>query len=184
MRSRSIPLHYTFMDLRDFSHKTDSTCRNRQNVYLENQMKSNLFRSNLFKRKGEVHVLFFIPLYVFSWCFKSHEISLQGNLAKEYFLPFGKKRKGNYVCKKNKTGNCMISLHVTNVYNEAKNKTVILHSFAKKTNVSYYIIFFKTLLRTFSCDLCYFDRRIISSYCEKRKVNYYIWKKNKRANTL
>ena len=30
----------------------------------------------------------------------------------------------------------------------------------------------------FSCDLCYSDRRIILSYCEKRKVNYYVCKKN------
>ena len=58
-----------------------------------------------------------------------------------------------------------------------------------KTKVSYYIIlrekqkhhyvtFFQTLLRMFSCDLCYSDRRIILSYCEKRKVNYYVCKKN------
>ena len=41
-----------------------------------------------------------------------------------------------------------------------------------KTKVSYYITFFQTLLRTFSCDLCYSDRRIILSHCEKMKVNH------------
>ena len=65
-----------------------------------------------------------------------------------------------------------------------KNKSIILHSFARKTKVSYYITFFQTLLKTFSCGLCHSDRRIILSYCEKRKVKYYVCMKNKRASTL
>ena len=69
--------------------------------------------------------------------------------------------------------------HVTNIYTERKYQSIILHSFARKTKVSYYITFFQTLLRMFSCDLCYSDRRIILSYCEKRKVNYYVCKKKK-----
>ena len=56
--------------------------------------------------------------------------------------------------------------------------------FARKTKASYYITFFQTLLKTFSCGLCYSDRTIIFSYCEKRKVNYDVCKKNKRASTL
>ena len=53
-----------------------------------------------------------------------------------------------------------------------KNKSVILHSFASKTKVSCYITFFQTILRPFSCDFWYSDRRIILSlYYEKRKVN-------------
>ena len=64
--------------------------------------------------------------------------------------------------------------HVTNIYTERKNKSIILHSFARKTKVSYYITFFQTLLKTFSYGLCYSDRRIILSYCKKRKVNYYV----------
>ena len=67
--------------------------------------------------------------------------------------------------------------HVTNIYTERKNKSIIIHFFVRKTKV-YYITFFQTLLRTFSCDLCYSDRRIILSYCEERKVNYYVYKKN------
>ena len=68
--------------------------------------------------------------------------------------------------------------HVTNIYTERKNKSIILHSFARKIKVSYYIPFFQTLLRTFSSDTCYSDRRIILSYCEKRKVTYYVCKKS------
>ena len=39
--------------------------------------------------------------------------------------------------------------HVTNIYTVDKNKSIILHSFARKTKVSYYITFFQTLLKTF-----------------------------------
>ena len=60
------------------------------------------------------------------------------------------------------------------LYCGGKNKSIILHSFARKTKVSYYITFFQTLLKTFSYSLCYSDRRIILSYCKKRKVNYYV----------
>ena len=38
---------------------------------------------------------------------------------------------------------------VTNIYTERENKSIILHSFARKTKVSYYITFFQTLLRPF-----------------------------------
>ena len=50
-----------------------------------------------------------------------------------------------------------------------KNKSIILHHILRKT---------------FSCGLCYSDRRIVLSYCEKRKVNYYVCKKNNRARTF
>ena len=53
-----------------------------------------------------------------------------------------------------------------------------------KTKVSYYMTFFQTLLKTFSCGLCHSYGRIILSYCEKRKVNYDVCKNNKRASTL
>ena len=83
-------------------------------------------------------------------------------LQEEQYIPFNEQQK----------------CHVTNIYTERKNKSIILHYFARKTKASYYITFFQTLLRMFSCDLCYSDRRIILSYCEKRKVNYYVCKKN------
>ena len=101
----------------------------------------------------------------------SHEIHLQGNLAEEsfyqekeskllysFYIPFNEQQK----------------CHVTNIYTERKNKSIILHSFARKTKVSYYITFFQTLLKTFSYGLCCSDGRIILSYCKKRKVNYYV----------
>ena len=72
--------------------------------------------------------------------------------------------------------------HVTNNYTR-KNKSIILHYFARNTKVSYYITFFETLLKTaFSCGLCYSNRRIVLSYYEKRKVSFFF--KNKRASTL
>ena len=76
--------------------------------------------------------------------------------------------------------------HVTNIYTvEEKQKYHnLLHSFARKTKVSYYITFFQTLLKTFSCGPCHSDRKLVLSYCEERKVNYYVYMKNKRANTL
>ena len=74
--------------------------------------------------------------------------------------------------------------HVANIYTVEENKSIILHFFARKTKVSYYITFFQTLLKTFSCGLCHSYGRIILSYCEKRKVNYDVCKKNKRASTL
>ena len=74
--------------------------------------------------------------------------------------------------------------HVRNIYTVEEKLSIILHSFARKTKVSYYITFFQTLLKTFSCGLCYSHRRIILSYCEKRKVNYDVCKRNKRASTL
>ena len=67
--------------------------------------------------------------------------------------------------------------HIKNINTERKNKNIILHSFARKTKVSYYITFFQILLRPFSCDLGYSDRRIILSYCDKRKVTYYMFAK-------
>ena len=68
--------------------------------------------------------------------------------------------------------------HVTE-YLRCRGKTkVSYYIFARKTKVSYYITFFLTLLKTFSCDHCYSYRRIILSYCEKRKVNYDVCKKN------
>ena len=56
-----------------------------------------------------------------------------------------------------------------------------------KTKVSYYILLREkqkyritshSLLRPFSCGLCYSDGGIILSSCQKRKVNYYVCKKN------
>ena len=69
------------------------------------------------------------------------------------------------------TNNKSVMLQI--LYCRGKTK-VSLHSFARKTKVSYYITFFQTLLKTFSYGLCYSDRRIILSYCKKRKVNYYV----------
>ena len=74
--------------------------------------------------------------------------------------------------------------HVTNIYTVEENKSFILHSFARKTKVSYYITFFQTLLKTFSCSPCHSDRKIVLSYSEKRKVKYYVYMKNKRASRL
>ena len=58
-----------------------------------------------------------------------------------------------------------------------------------KTKVSYYILLREKqkyitsrsskLLKTFSCGLCYSDRRIILSYCEKRKVKYFFFSRTK-----
>ena len=88
-------------------------------------------------------------------------------------LSYYEKRKVTYyVCRKegqyipfNEQQKC----HVTNIYTERKNKSIILHSFARKTKVSYYITVFQTLLKTFST-----ARRNILSYCKKRKINYYV----------
>ena len=65
-----------------------------------------------------------------------------------FFIPFNEQQK----------------CHVTNIYTERKNKYHIT-LFCKKRKVSYYITFFQTLLRTFSCDLCY-SERIILSHCD------------------
>ena len=96
-------------------------------------------------------------------------------------LSYCEKRKVTYyVCKKNNIflsmDNKSVILQIFTLWR--KNKSIILHSFARKTKVSYYITFFQTLLKTFSCGLCYSNRRIILSYCEKRKLNYYVCKKN------
>ena len=73
--------------------------------------------------------------------------------------------------------------HVTNINTvEEKQKYHII--FARKTKVSYYITFFQTLMKMFSWSPCYSERRVVLSYCEKRKVNYYVCMKNKRASTL
>ena len=63
-------------------------------------------------------------------------------------------------------------------------KKVSNYIFTRKTKVSYNITFFQTLLKTFSSGLCYSDRRIILTYCEKRKGNYDVCKKNKRVSSL
>ena len=47
-----------------------------------------------------------------------------------------------------------------------------------KTKLSYYITFFQILLKTFSYGIFYSDGKIVLFYCEKRKVNYYVYKKN------
>ena len=71
-----------------------------------------------------------------------------------FFIPFNEQQK----------------CHVTNIYTERKDKYHIT-LFCKKRKVSYYITFFQTLLRTFSCDLCYSDRRITLSYCDWKESN-------------
>ena len=90
-----------------------------------------------------------------------------------------------------------VHYNIRSIFLSTNNKSIMLHSFARKTKVlyyimffarktkvSYYITFFQTLLKTFSCGLCYSDRKIILSYCEKRKVNYDVCKKNRRASIL
>ena len=70
-------------------------------------------------------------------------------------------------------------------YLHCKRKTNVSYYYlTRKTKVSYYITFFQTLLKTFSRGLCYSDRRIVLSYCEKRKVNYFVCMKNQRVTTL
>ena len=75
-------------------------------------------------------------------------------LQEEQYIPFNEQEK----CR------------VTNIYTVEENKSIILHSFARKTKVSYYITFVQTQLRPFSCDLCYSDRRIILSYYEESNL--------------
>ena len=90
-----------------------------------------------------------------------------------------------------------VHYNIRSMFLSTKNKSIMLQIialeekqkylvtfFARKTKVPYYISFFQTLPKTFSCGLCYSDRSIILSYCEERKVNYYVCKKNKRASTL
>ena len=94
-------------------------------------------------------------------------------------LSYCEKRKVNYnACKKNKRASTLYFHRTTKV-----SCYKYLHC-RGKTKVSYYITFFQTLLETFSCGLCYSHRRIILSYCEKKKVNYDVCKKTKRASTL
>ena len=90
-------------------------------------------------------------------------------------LSYREKRKVNYFFQEQKgdyitilsTNNKSVRLQIFTLRGKT---SIILHYFARKTKVSYYITFFQTLLKTFSCGLCYSDRRIILSYCEKRKV--------------
>ena len=101
----------------------------------------------------------------------SHEIHLQGNLAEESFYLMQEKES-----------KLLYSFCIP--FNEQEKCMLQIFTMRGKTKVSYYITFFQTLLIPFSCNLCYSDRRIILSYCEKSKVNYYVCKKNKRASTL
>ena len=102
-------------------------------------------------------------------CLKESRNSFARKCAEDLVLLFFKKTKVNhYVCKKN------------NIFLSMNNKSLMLQVFTMrgKTKVSYYITFFQTLLRTFSCGLCYCDGRIVLSYYEKRKGNYFVCKKN------
>ena len=68
-----------------------------------------------------------------------------------------------------------VHYNIRSMFLSMKNKCHVTSNYTGgKTEVSYYITFFQTLPKTaFSCGLCYSDRRIILSYWEKRKVNYF-----------
>ena len=129
---------YTWMKARD--------------VKKENQMKSKLLRGSFLSRGkmksvnisikySSVAVTKFVCEEI--WL-KNHFTLLQEKESKllysrySFFIPFNEQQK----------------CHVTNIYTERKNKYHIT-LFCKKRKVSYYITFFQTLLRTFSCGLCY-----------------------------
>ena len=90
-----------------------------------------------------------------------------------------------------------VRYNIRSMFLSTKNKSVMLQiiTLEEKTKVSYYILLrekqkyhitsrsSKLLKTAFSCGLCYSDRRIVLSYCEKRKVNYFFFK-NKRASTF
>ena len=156
------------------------------NIYTERKNKSIILHYFARKTKVSYYITYFQTLlrpFSCDICYSDRTI-----------LSYCEKRKvTSYVCKKNNIflwTNNILKCRVTNVYTVKekqkyhitffceKNKSIILHSFARKTKVSYYITFFQTLLKTFSCGLCYSDGRIILYYCEKRKVNYYVCKKN------
>ena len=115
----------------------------------------------------------------------SHKICLQGNLAEE---SFSLERKESKWCLQEEQNSKYIIIfkphhilflstkskcHVTNVY-IVEEYQKISHSLARKTKVSYYITFFQTLLKTFSCGLCYSESRINSKFVCKE-----IWQKNR-----
>ena len=99
-------------------------------------MKSKLFRGNFPRGKMKYHSRFICKEF---WQ-KNHFTLLQEKESKllySFCIPFNEQQK----------------CHVTNIYTERKNKGIILHSFARKTKVSYYITFFQTLL-SLSCWNC------------------------------
>ena len=59
-----------------------------------------------------------------------------------------------------------VHYNIRSMFLSTKNKSVMLQIIT--------LAFFQTLLKTaFSCGLCYYDRRIVLSYYEKSKVNFF-----------
>ena len=84
-----------------------------------------------------------------------------------------------YVCKKNNiflsTNNKSVMLQIFTL--ERKNKSIILHSFARKTKVSYYITFsLETVFLRSS--LFWWENHFILLPEKESKLNYYVCKKN------
>ena len=77
--------------------------------------------------------------------------------------------------------------HVTNIYVytvEEKLKYHITFFCEKNKSIVLHYVLPNPLESVFLWPFSYSDRRIILSYCGKRKANYYVCKKNKRASIL
>ena len=116
-------------------------------------MKSKLFHGNLSTRKGEVPFSCLCKHKANIHLLQS-QTSFERKFGRRIILPYCKKRKVNYYIRTVflSTNNKSVMLQIFTLQGKTKVSYYIL---LRKKQVSYYITFFQTLLRPFSCDFCY-----------------------------